>query len=162
MAYRFFLYSYDNLTNFLRCKEKSLLGFPKGKDYSWTKVLGLMPGDIILIRNSSNKSRLEFFGHCVVVENAYEEQSHHLIWDNEILEDTVIYPIRVKVDFDLLEIRKLYTIDWDDLEKLNWRNQKKKALLDKRGLAVKFSKGNFVDGLDAIKLARLLEIPDYQ
>lgn len=161
MAYRFFLYSYDNRVNFIKCKEKSLLGFPKGNDYSWCKVLDLKLGDIILIRNSEIKTHLEFFGHCVVIGKPYEEDSNHLIWDNEILENRVIYPIRVKVDFNAINLKKLYSIDWVDLEKLNWRNKRKRNLLDKRALAVKFSKGNFVEGLDAVKLAKLLEISDF-
>ena len=158
MSYRFFLYSYDSLDNFLKCKEKNLLGFPKGKDYSWSKVFHLQPGDIVLIRNSSTKTHLEFFGHCVVIENAYEEDGNILIWGNELLQNEVIYPIRVKVDFDSIDIKKLYTINWADLETLNWRNKKNRRLLDKKALAVKFSKGNFVEGVDAENLANLLNI----
>jgi len=76
---------------------------------------------------------------------------------DEFDEDLAEYELQMMEDEMLFEEEERRQIHGAGKEE-DWRNKRKKNFLDKRALAVKFSKGNFVEGLDAVKLAKLLEI----
>jgi hypothetical protein len=146
---RFFFYQYNNDNNFSISVRKGLFGCRDTEDGLPTKFKKLCPGDIIIIRNNSDKSRLVFYGYGEVVGKPFDERENSiqngLIWEDEKKAGSVIYPYRVSVNFNPeIKLINLHRLDWGDFEKLRWKNKKMGVPLDKKGLA-SFFKGNFVE-----------------
>ena len=146
---RFFLYSYDRRDNFDISKKHGVVGCRSTGGGLTTKFRKLSPGDVIVIRNSQSK-QLEFFGCCLVKERPYyhgntgEFPYPDFLWADEQEMKQIIYPHRVRVDFNALTTIDLADINWENLLDFRWKN-KKGMLFDKKGLKVFFSKGNFVE-----------------
>ncbi len=151
---RFFLYSYGDLKNFKISKSKGLFGCKSTSNIK-KKFFRLHEGDIILIRDSSEKNDLEFFGHGVVTGKPYdtrtqglvgqEDDAHSLLWLDEVNKKEIIYPWRVAVDFNgPPSLKSLHKITWDDILNLEWKNLKEGKVMRKQALG-KFFSGNFVE-----------------
>jgi hypothetical protein len=149
MNRRYFFYQYDNKINFDISVQQSLFGCRDTNDGLPTKFKKLRKGDIIIIRNNSNKNRLIFYGFGEVIGEPYDERNYqnkypNLIWEDEKIDKKIIYPHRISVNFNSkIQLANLHNLNWVDFENLKWKNKVKGTVLDKVGLA-SFFKGNFV------------------
>jgi hypothetical protein len=149
MNRRFFFYQYNNKNNFDISVQQDLFGCRDTQDGLPTKFKKLRKGDIIIIRDNSNKNKLLFYGFGEVIGEPFdqrESQNHYNpIWEDEKKSNNIIYPYRISVNFNpQVKLANLHSLDWGDFEKLKWKNKTRGTLLDKKGLA-SFFKGNFVE-----------------
>lgn len=145
---RFFLYSYGDAENFKISKNLGVFGCKKRKGGMETKFKNFQKGDIILIRDSSSKKQLKFFGYCKVIgpvlDYDYNKgQFPEFLWEDEKRNKQILYPLRIAVSFsEVPHLNQLHKISWDDILKLNLKN-KRGVVFSKTALAQFFS-GNFL------------------
>ncbi|MGH8194774.1 MAG: hypothetical protein ACREQ8_10280 [Woeseiaceae bacterium] len=143
---RFFLYTYKMSANFQISRRAGVFGAPYDATGLPTKVRQLRRGDIIIIRDATH-SELRFFGRCVVVGDVFDQEKYspfrdHL-WEDEIEQERVIYPLRVAVDFKTAPELSLDSVTWEDLDRLGFTNAKGQPLTGRQAWGKKLS-GNFV------------------
>lgn len=144
-----FLFQYNNPSNYKISQNENIFGCKDGKGGLKKKFYKLKKGALIIIRDSSSKPHLKFFGYCVVNGQPYDQIAEQLdsppdqCWEDEKEKQKLIYPLRVKVDFKKAPmLENFYNITWDDLLVLGMENKKGKKM-GKPGLG-KFFSGNFV------------------
>ena len=159
---RFFLFTYGSRENFQISRNRGVFGCKDARDGLGTKFKRLKEGDVVVIRNSeSNGHNLCFFGHCVVTSTPYDHRCaeeppfEDYLWADEQHQQKLIYPFRVKVDFENPpHLTRLHAITWKNLLSLQWKN-KKGNVMGKLGLP-KFLGGNFLSGEQAETFADLV------
>lgn len=160
---RYFLYTYAYPENYRISRENRVFGTPKhGGDHLATKVERLRRGDIVIIRDGS-KDALYFFPYCVVAGPLYDQEEGSpwpdILWHDEKIEKRVIYHLRCAVDFENVPQLALSRLTWDDLDSLNFINERGKAILGTQAWGKKLS-GNFVQ--DPKEVAKFNELVKYE
>lgn len=150
---RFFLYTYNKFQNYSISKRGGVFGTRKDATGLETKVKKLHAGDIILIRDGTVKSSIEFFGYCIVCGTVFDHDSwspfRDLLWHDEIVDGKVIYPVRVAVNFEDVPRLCLDRITWGSLDELRFSNLRRSPLRGRQAWAMKF-KGNFIENPDEV------------
>lgn len=160
---RYFLYTYAYSENYRITRQHGVFGTPKyGGDHLATKVERLQHGDIVLIRDGS-KERLYFFPYCVVSGPLYDQGEDSpwpdILWHDEQIENRVIYHLRCAVDFEYVPQISLSRLTWDDLDSLNFLNERGKQILGPQAWGKKLS-GNFIQ--EEKEIARFNELVRYE
>ncbi len=156
---RFFLHTYELESNWDISVAAGVFGAKRNCTGLETKVRRLVPGDVILIRNSEYdfdgiNERLRVFPSALRVTGTMIDQSRNasaypkLLWDDENYHRYVIYPLRVPVQRD--DRFNLTGIEWCDLDSLEFRNQSGRLLRGKQQWAQKMM-GNFIETPDEIR-----------
>lgn len=152
---RFFLYTYKGENNLIISKERGLIGTTGSNKAEVTKFKQLNEGDIVIIRDSSKKGKLNLALYGEIIGKPYYEKSRkNVLWKEEMEKGEVLFPYRVKVNFSPDFEMGISKISWEDLEKLPLTNRQGKKM-DRFGLG-RFFGGNFVTGEEAKRLAKLL------
>lgn len=120
---RYFAASYQTVENLIVTRRNGIVGFRSLNPNYLKGFLDLKPGDMILLRNASDHATLKFDSHCVVTNAPFK--SSELTWPDELSDGRVLYPHRVRVDFDDVPLLPgLYLHDWIDWLRLGWHTQK--------------------------------------
>jgi len=161
MNTRFFLYTYSLHANFIISKRTGVFGTWKDETGLDTKVKQLRRGDLIIIRNGEEKL-LHFLGQCRVVGDVFNQYEYSpyrdLLWQDEIDQGQIFYPMRVPVDFYNVPELTLDRITWEDLDALKFDNKKGFPLQGSQMWAKKLA-GNFLEaGNETESFARLVNL----
>jgi hypothetical protein len=155
---KYYALSYKTPSHLQIARASGILGVKFKKPQYIKGFNDLCPGDLVLLRNSQSKNELRFFGHCIVVDTPFT--GGEPIWPDEIAKRQVLYPHRVRVDFDdVPHLPGLYAHSWKDWLNLGWIT-KKGVPYDKQALSLLLH-GRYLPPPGHIKLASIGAIEQF-